>query len=93
MPKPPLIDRPKRVTIYLSEDTLLRGRSICSMQNTSLSRVISDLINASSDSARRVRVNTDFSVSEYETIADVAKKSNLSVEEFVREAARTLVTK
>lgn len=88
MPKPQLIEQPKRVTLYLSKETLDRAKAIGRIHSTSLSRVVSDLINASSDKIKVVRVNADLSISEYEHIETLASKEGLTVPDFVTTTLR-----
>lgn len=91
MPKPSLIAAPKKLTLYLPSDTIVRGRAVASLTGSSLSQLVTDLINTKADSGRKVRVHADFSSEEYADIAAQAEQAGQSVEDFIRTATYQLL--
>lgn len=92
MPKPSIIRKPKRVTLYLTEEAAKRGRTVASVTGTSLSQLVTDLLVSCDDGTRKVRVHTDFPAHEYSELERHAEEAGLSVEAFVRIAAQQLLS-
>jgi hypothetical protein len=91
MAKPPLIDNPKKLTIYLPADTISRGREISKQSGISLSQLVSDLLSNQADTLSKVRVHADFPNDEFETISKTATSLGMSVEDLVRTATYNLL--
>jgi hypothetical protein len=91
MPKPKLIEKPKRVTVYLPQEIADHGRSIAGRSGLSLSQLISDLLRSQASTLARVRVHADFSGEEFEVLRQVADNEGMSVEDLVRSATYSLL--
>ena len=91
MAKPPIIDRPKKVTLYLPEDAVIRGRAVATLSGSSLSQLVTDLINTKADHSSKVRVHADFLSEEYAEIEREAKRAGQTVEDFIRTATYQLL--
>ena len=92
MPKPAIIRKPQRVTLYLSEVAAERGREVSRLTGTSLSQLVTDLLVSCDDGSHKVRVYADFPAHEYSELERHAEESGMSVESFVRVAAQQLLS-
>lgn len=86
-----MITRPKKVTLYLPEDAVIRGRAVATLSGSSLSQLVTELINTKADSGRKVRVHADFLVEEFADIDMAALAAGQTVEDFIRTATYRLL--
>jgi len=91
MPKPTLIDNPKRVTLYLPNKTVDRGRAIAAQSGQSLSSLVSELLSNQAAALSKVRVHADFSNDEFEVIQEVAREQGMTVEDLVKTATYSML--
>jgi len=91
MPKPNILINPKKLTLYVPEATVARGRAVARMSGSSLSQLVTELINTKADDGRKVRVHADFSTEEYADIERIASQSGQSIEDFIRTATYNLL--
>lgn len=91
MPKPPQILNPKKVTLYMPANAIERGRAISNRSGSSLSQLVTELINSRADDSRKVRVHADFVAEEYAEIEREAAAAGQTVEDFIRTATYQLL--
>lgn len=91
MAKPKLVIKPKRVTLYLPEETVVRGRYVATLSGTSLSQLVTSLINSKANDGRKIRVHADFLAEEYADIEAEATLAGQTIEDFIRTATYRLL--
>ena len=86
MPKPTIIDNPRKVAIYLPEKTWEKGKALAADSGTSLSHLVTQLIDTQAESLCKIRIHADFPANEFEEIKSEADHRGMSVEDLIRTA-------